>query len=162
MTVNHGAHVRSVPQILDIEKAGMDADPSRLCDALDPAMKDAATKFNHPRPNTGIFASEDEALHGLVRRLAETLDPQAIWLFGSRARGDHRPDSDFDFMVVAKPGASWGSDDYEMVYKPAKGTLVGCDIVPCAKSDFDEAATLHTSFVAIVMDEGQKLYEARA
>ncbi|HAH09693.1 MAG TPA: hypothetical protein DCL54_19040 [Alphaproteobacteria bacterium] len=25
-------------------------------------------------------------------------------LYGSRARGDFRPDSDFDFLVLAKPG----------------------------------------------------------
>ena len=25
-----------------------------------------------------------------------------IWLFGSRARGDNRPDSDYDFLVVAE------------------------------------------------------------
>ena len=25
-----------------------------------------------------------------------------LWLFGSRARGDNRPDSDYDFLVVAE------------------------------------------------------------
>ena len=47
-------------------------------------------------------------------------------------------------------------------YRPTSGTAVACEVVPCAKSDFDEGATLHTSFVAIIMDEGRKLYEARS
>jgi hypothetical protein len=38
------------------------------------------------RPNTGRYATEQEALDAVVARLVEALDPQAIWLFGSRAR----------------------------------------------------------------------------
>jgi predicted nucleotidyltransferase len=29
-----------------------------------------------------------------------------LWLFGSRARGDHRPDSDIDLAIVLAPGGS--------------------------------------------------------
>ena len=32
--------------------------------------------------------------------MSETLSPTQIWLFGSRARGDHRPDSDWDLLAV--------------------------------------------------------------
>jgi len=35
-----------------------------------------------------------------VRRIVEAADPLQILLFGSRARGDHRPDSDIDIAVV--------------------------------------------------------------
>lgn len=36
-----------------------------------------------------------------VRRSVREIDPQAeVWLFGSRARGDARPDSDWDFLVL--------------------------------------------------------------
>jgi uncharacterized protein len=109
------------------------------------------------RPNTGRYASEEEALAAVVARLVEELDPQAIWLFGSRARGCHRPDSDFDLLVVAKEGQPWG-EDYRAVLRPTHATWVGCDIVPCPKTDFDEAMSLHTSFVADVIDHGRLLY----
>lgn len=115
---------------------------------------------DNPRPNIGIFANEDEALRGLVRRLADQLDPQAIWLFGSRARGEHRPDSDFDFLVVAKPGASWGNDDYGLVYRPTSGTLVGCDVVPCDAEHFEVGQELNTSFVARIVGEGREVYHS--
>ena len=44
-------------------------------------------------PNKGPFASEDEALRVVVQRLVDTLDPNEVWLFGSRAEGVHQPDS---------------------------------------------------------------------
>jgi uncharacterized protein len=111
------------------------------------------------RPNTGRYATEQEALDAVVARLVEALDPQAIWLFGSRARGDHRPDSDFDLLVVAKEGQPWG-EDYVAALRPAHETWVGCDVVPCPKADFDEGLSLHTSFVADVVEHGRNLYEA--
>jgi len=36
----------------------------------------------------------------MVRRLVEQFDPEQIILFGSHARGDARPDSDVDLLVV--------------------------------------------------------------
>ena len=109
------------------------------------------------RANTGIFASEDEALQGLVTRLVTALDPQSIWLFGSRARGDHRPDSDFDLVVVAKPGADW-NEDFDAAYEPTMGTGVACDIVPYDPEIFGVAQQLNTSFAARVVSEGRQVF----
>jgi len=111
------------------------------------------------RPNIGNYADEKAALDAVVMRLVTELDPQAIWLFGSRARGDHRPDSDFDLLVVAQPGQAWG-EDYVAALRPTHETWVGCDVVPCRKEDFDEALTLDTSFVSAVVEQGRRLYEA--
>ena len=35
----------------------------------------------------------------VVRTIVERFDPHRIVLFGSRARGDHRPDSDLDLFI---------------------------------------------------------------
>ncbi len=43
----------------------------------------------------------DEELHKLASTLADWAHPHTtIYLFGSRVRGDHRPDSDVDVVVV--------------------------------------------------------------
>ena len=47
----------------------------------------------------------DEALlREIVGRLVRAAEPERIILFGSRVRGDHRQDSDVDFLIV-KSGA---------------------------------------------------------
>ena len=120
-------------------------------------MLDAAQTT--PRANTGRFPTESDALDWLVRRLAEGFDPAEIWLFGSRARGDARPDSDFDLLVVAKPNGRFGSEDYELLYASTAGSGVACDIVPCSMHDFEEGSELKTSFVSAILREGRRVYE---
>ncbi len=36
-----------------------------------------------------------------LERLVRALDPERVVLFGSRARGDYRPTSDFDLLIVS-------------------------------------------------------------
>ena len=45
-----------------------------------------------------------------VKQTVRELDPQAdVWLFGSRARGDARPDSDWDFLILTALDLSKGN-----------------------------------------------------
>jgi uncharacterized protein len=113
------------------------------------------------RPNIGTYANESAALEAVVARLVAELDPHAIWLFGSRARGDHRPDSDFDLLVVAKEHGRFKSNDYVKALRPTFETGVDCEVIPCSKQDFEDASTLNTTLVAQVIENGKLVYEAR-
>src|SRR5262245_56061664 len=42
---------------------------------------------------------------GMIARIVEVLQPEQLWLFGSRVRGAARADSDWDFMAVLPDGA---------------------------------------------------------
>ena len=46
------------------------------------------------------WAVTDEKVKEAVRRIVATADPSRVVLFGSRARGEHRPDSDLDLAVI--------------------------------------------------------------
>jgi predicted nucleotidyltransferase len=46
--------------------------------------------------------SMDEVLEQIKQAIIEETDPQQIILFGSRARGDNRPNSDYDVLVVTE------------------------------------------------------------
>jgi len=41
-----------------------------------------------------------EALDQMVQTIVQEVDPEVVILFGSHARGDARPDSDVDLMVI--------------------------------------------------------------
>jgi uncharacterized protein len=125
-------------------------------------LQPASSTQRQIKRNYGPYLSEQEALDALVSRLVAALDPQMIWLFGSRARGDARPDSDFDLLVVAKPtGADW-AEDYEKVYAPTMGSGIGVDVVPCALFGYEEALELNTSFVTRIVTEGRMVFSVVA
>lgn len=53
--------------------------------------------------NSTIFPDTNNAerwLLEMVQRIAHSARPDAIWLFGSRARGDYKPESDFDLLII--------------------------------------------------------------
>jgi len=47
-----------------------------------------------------VPSHRDPLLGEIVRRLTEVYRPKRIYLFGSTARGDAGPDSDYDLMIV--------------------------------------------------------------
>src|SRR5947209_8664179 len=69
---------------------------------------------------------QDPRLTQVVNRLVEGLHPHAIILFGGRARGTNRVESDYDLLVVSERVL-----DYDEVYRPVSGRGLRCDIVPC-------------------------------
>lgn len=53
---------------------------------------------------------DPDALRHMVKPIAERYGVERVYLFGSRARGDFRPDSDYDFLV--SPGKLRGLMQY--------------------------------------------------
>ena len=47
-----------------------------------------------------IRQSEQQLLQAIVEIIVHEADPEQIILFGSRARGDARPDSDVDLLII--------------------------------------------------------------
>jgi len=110
-------------------------------------------------PNHGRFGSADAALDHVVSCLVRGLDPLAIYLFGSRARGDARPDSDFDLLVVLPDEAGDLTDDYDYVAAPLIDSGIGCDVVPVSQHCFQENRDDPTTLTFQSVHHGRKLYE---
>ena len=110
-------------------------------------------------PNYGPFSSEPTALKGVVERLVDALQPLRIYLFGSRAEGRARPDSDFDLVVVFDDEAPNSNADYDEVYAPLLGLGVGCDVIPCRWSEFQEVLADPTNSWQPTWASAKRLYE---
>lgn len=95
----------------------------------------------------------DERLARVVRLLADGLNPRAVYLFGSRARGDAEADSDYDLLVVTD-----GPVSYDEAYRPIVGSQVPCDVVPCSVQEWFEARLNTDGFLRSVLNEGVLLY----
>ena len=115
-----------------------------------------------PPPNYGPFSSEKTALQGVVTRLVEALKAFRIYLFGSRAEGRARPDSDFDLLVVFDDEAPNSDADYDEVYAPLLGLGVGCDVIPCRWSEFLEVLSDPTNSWQSVWASAKRVYERPA
>lgn len=100
----------------------------------------------HPDPVLADFLGRIAAVRPMIERLV---------LFGSRARGDHRPDSDYDLLVVV-PRRDRALRDalYEAVLDVllAHGRLVSLKVIESAELARREA--LRTPFVTRIAAEG--------
>ena len=51
-----------------------------------------------------LTTTPDGTALALAEAVQSAVVPDTVILFGSRARGDHRPDSDVDLLIISKPG----------------------------------------------------------
>jgi predicted nucleotidyltransferase len=115
------------------------------------------------RIRRGVPHLTDEEVHALVviaTRLVEAYQPQQIYLFGSRARGDAGPDSDFDLMIVVPDNAPAECRQSRLAYTVLRGTGTAADILVCTQEAFESRLRLAASLPATVVREGLLLHAA--
>ena len=101
---------------------------------------------------------QDPALAEIVRRLVEAFQPERIYLFGSKARGDDGPDSDYDLMVVVPDNAPPERRRSRLAYQRLWGTGTAADVLVQTKERFDGRLHLRASLPATILREGRLLY----
>ena len=105
--------------------------------------------------------ADTEILDEIVRRIVEVADPDKIILFGSRARGDARPDSDYDILVIAPSG----QPHYERtvpIYMAMDGIVIPYEIVWWTPDEVARWRGAKSFFVTTAIREGEVLYERAA
>jgi predicted nucleotidyltransferase len=107
------------------------------------------------------LAEEDlRALARVVERLIEAYQPERIYLFGSKARGDYGPDSDFDLLVVVPDNASENRQRSRLAYDRLWGTGTAADVLVWTRGRFESRAHLRASLPGTILREGRLLYAA--
>ncbi|HEX4138592.1 MAG TPA: nucleotidyltransferase domain-containing protein [Bryobacteraceae bacterium] len=93
-----------------------------------------------------------------MRRLVAAYRPERIYLFGSVARGDAGPDSDYDIMVVAPDDALPELRRSHTAYRTLWGTGVASDVLVWTTSQFNSRVHLTASLPATVIRNGRLLH----
>lgn len=96
----------------------------------------------------------------LVRRIAAEFRPQRIVLFGSRASGRPRPDSDVDLPVVLPFSGSALKVAAEIVDRV--DPQFSLDLVVCSPEDVERRYKFGDPLNREAIDRGRVLYEAAA
>ena len=104
--------------------------------------------------------SRDPALGEILRRLVQAYQPERIYLFGSMARGEAGPDSDYDLLLVVPDDAPAERRRSRLAYQVLWGTGAAADVLVCTRSYFDSRLHVRASLPATVAREGVLLHAA--
>jgi predicted nucleotidyltransferase len=102
----------------------------------------------------------DPTLAELLRRLVVAFQPERVYLFGSHARAEPGPDSDYDLMVVVPDSAPPERRRSRLAYQVLRGTGVAADVLVWTQGEFDSRLHLQAALPATITREGRLLYAA--
>jgi uncharacterized protein len=109
-----------------------------------------------------IATISNDLLRQMTRVIVQEVEPERIILFGSHARGDARPDSDVDLLVIEREPFGEGRSrrrEAALLWRALAHFPIPKDIVLYSQ---EEAAALEHSPTHVVnraLREGQVLYE---
>ena len=103
---------------------------------------------------------DDEVLREILKRLVAAFEPDRIYLFGSKARRDAGPDSDYDLMVIVADEAPPERRRSRLAYQALRGTRAAADVLVWTREAFDSRLHLPASLPATIIREGKLVYGA--
>ena len=97
-------------------------------------------------------------LEQITRTIVEALHPRRIVLFGSRARGEARPDSDVDLMIEMESDLR-PLERMRRVYQLFGMRPWSMDVVVYTPEEIRQRRAYRNSLVSQIEREGRVLYE---
>ena len=101
-----------------------------------------------------------EMLEEAVRRILAVGSPLRIVLFGSRARGQVRPDSDLDLLIIEESSLP----RYKRAAKYLRalvGVFPAKDVVVWTPEEVEAWSRVPNAFITTILREGKTLYARR-
>jgi uncharacterized protein len=91
--------------------------------------------MTEPAPAKPRIDHPDE-LDRMVRQIVAKIDPVAIYLFGSRARGDADADSDYDLLIIVPDEFPEGQANVVTAFSLVEGRRIPMDLTMSRTSRF--------------------------
>ena len=106
-----------------------------------------------------IWAVTPEKLAEATRRLVEACQPRKIILFGSRARGSARENSDVDLLVIEREVKDRVAEMVRL-NRVLKGLILPVELVVIGERMFEDLANTPGTVYFEAQREGEVLYES--
>lgn len=100
--------------------------------------------------------TDEELIEEVGRRLTAAAPSAEIILFGSRAHGEARPDSDLDLLVI-EPDFARRGEEYGKLRKELRGLGVAIELVIYRRREADLWRGVPGSFLRRALGEGRVL-----
>lgn len=104
--------------------------------------------------------TNERILEEMVRRLVAAFHPDSIYLYGSRARGEAGPDSDYDLMLVVSASQVPRYRRDQQAFRALCGLGVPKGVIVLTREEFEAGRKVTCSLPATVLREGKLLYAA--
>lgn len=109
--------------------------------------------------NTVLMEPTREQLDELVRRIVQAVHPLRIILFGSAARGNMRPSSDLDVLVIM-PNGTHRRRTAQDLYPRMVGLGIAIDLLVAPPDDLEQYQDAPGLVYRHALREGKQLYAA--
>ena len=109
------------------------------------------------KTDVSAFYSTEPRLSGLVELCKTEMGASEVWLFGSRARGDHAENSDWDVMAIINDDAPDRMTHPETLWSVKRKVDLPLDLVAVKQSDFLTAQDAMTTLSYEVKSEGVRI-----
>ncbi len=100
----------------------------------------------------------EELVSEIVHRIRDAVKPDRIVLFGSRARDEAGPESDFDILIIA-PSRLPRWRRTPRLYGLLAGLGVPKDILWWTPEEVEEWRSVRSHFITTALREGKVVYE---
>ncbi len=99
-----------------------------------------------------------ELLNEITRRLADSIHPERIYLFGSHAVGNPDDDSDIDLLVVVRDTDKSTREITIEGRKSLRDLQIPLDLIVCTEKQFNRYGQVKNTIMNEVLCEGRIVY----
>jgi len=103
------------------------------------------------------MAIVDEKIQNIIQILKQEFQPKKILLFGSRGRGDHHTQSDYDLLLVGAISALSKIERMQRASDLLYPLGVAADVFFYSEDEFNDWKTEFSSIPEVALREGREL-----